>query len=345
MTTPNPPQSQAHPDDLLLPYLQDLLAPDQRSAVELHVAECPRCSDELEGLRETIGLIRDNRVLLCPSDFALYELVRYGTDPGGRVSAHLDTCAPCRQLADEFWTDQPREPMPDLLWAQVRERLPRSAVPQRERDTQDADTLGESWFSRISRLFRFPTLAAAAAAAILAGVILYPRGMPEEMIALSPVAWEQVARPKGLDHAPKRLAMVVVLKGFTERYSQARIDAIYRALAPSMDISERYQVLAPAQVRDSLRKARPSPDDTGKVLATLAQGLDVSTAAMIIIRQRAKVFDIEAQLLDAKSGSIQAHKSEARVPEDQLEHRVCAVVFGMLGVAETGATTEKKPQE
>jgi anti-sigma factor RsiW len=64
--------------DLLMDYLEGVLAPDVRAAVERHVAGCQRCLAFVETYRKTPGILRRATAATMPSDIAqkLRELLR-----------------------------------------------------------------------------------------------------------------------------------------------------------------------------------------------------------------------------------------------------------------------------
>ncbi|SHK97840.1 zf-HC2 domain-containing protein [Desulforamulus aeronauticus] len=55
--------------ELLSPYLDGALATEEREAVRLHVARCPKCSAELEELRACIGMLKELPLIAPPTGF------------------------------------------------------------------------------------------------------------------------------------------------------------------------------------------------------------------------------------------------------------------------------------
>jgi anti-sigma factor RsiW len=64
--------------DLLIDYLEGVLAPDVSAALERHVAGCPRCTAFVESYRQTPGILRRATDATLPADLAqkLQELIR-----------------------------------------------------------------------------------------------------------------------------------------------------------------------------------------------------------------------------------------------------------------------------
>ena len=61
-----------HYDELLLPYAEESLAPEERRVVQEHVDLCPRCSGEVEGLRAMIAALREHKQAFCPEAWEIY---------------------------------------------------------------------------------------------------------------------------------------------------------------------------------------------------------------------------------------------------------------------------------
>jgi anti-sigma factor RsiW len=64
--------------DLLMDYLEGLLAPDIRAAAERHVAGCPRCAAFVDSYRRTPAILKRATAATIPSDLArkLQEVLR-----------------------------------------------------------------------------------------------------------------------------------------------------------------------------------------------------------------------------------------------------------------------------
>jgi anti-sigma factor RsiW len=64
--------------ELLMDYLEGVLPPDLRAAVERHVSGCPRCVAFVESYRRTPGILRNATAVRLPPDLALrlHELLR-----------------------------------------------------------------------------------------------------------------------------------------------------------------------------------------------------------------------------------------------------------------------------
>ena len=54
--------------ELLMDYLEGVLAPDVRAAIEAHVGGCPRCEAFVASYRETPRIIREATTIEMPAD-------------------------------------------------------------------------------------------------------------------------------------------------------------------------------------------------------------------------------------------------------------------------------------
>jgi len=321
-----PPSGAQHPDDLLLPYLEGMLSHDQSAAVEQHLAACADCSAQVLLLRELLENLRLHREAFCPEPWQIFELVHYGRDPAGSVAAHVEECEICAPLAQAFAAAPARESMPPKLWAQVSDRLAAAA--------HDAPTeTRQPWWNleRFREWFRAPAWAiGAATVAVLLVVILYPREIPQQMIAMSSVSWENVAKPKAFHPEAQRAAIILALRDFPASLSKTRVDALYTAVAPSMEVYERYRVVPPASVSEAVRKGAIDPSDRNTMLSGLREGMGVALAVFVTVRSRAEVTSIEAELVDTKNGDVIKKIAEPSVADKDLESGIRKAVLNLL---------------
>ena len=54
--------------ELLMDYLEGVLSADQRSALDAHVARCPRCVAFIASYRETPRILREATATALPAD-------------------------------------------------------------------------------------------------------------------------------------------------------------------------------------------------------------------------------------------------------------------------------------
>ena len=98
-------------EDSLSLYVDGLLSPPDRGALEAHVGSCPSCADHLAAVveaRDAIGALPDvpvpehlfSRIVCSPMEEGLAALVGGDVEPSerDRLLAHIGDCAPCREL-------------------------------------------------------------------------------------------------------------------------------------------------------------------------------------------------------------------------------------------------------
>ncbi len=318
-------ESGKHVDELLLPYLEGLLPPEKRSTVQKHLQDCPQCSAELADLKQTIGDFRQLQGVLCPEPWELYEFVNYGQDTGGTVSRHLAECSVCRDFARSFSVEEQTETMPEELWLKLKERIPKPQIT-------DVDTDRESFglWAGLKLWRGVPALAAGVAAAILLLILLIPREVPRQVVALSPVAWANVPKPKTLPVSHNRAAIIIALEDFPKPLQQTKIDALYRAVAPSMELYERFWILPPNVVKDAVENGLVKTTNTREILRGLRKEFDISVVALATIIARPKAMEIQVKLIDAGSGKTLVTRRMSGVRKDESGPKIGEEVSAIL---------------
>jgi hypothetical protein len=333
-----PPSPADHQSSLLLPYVEDLLSPPEKEKVNDHLNGCAQCAAEAEALRETIALLGGNKEAFCPEVWELYEYAHYGKDSDGLICRHLRQCDPCRESVLALTEKKSPEVMPDQLWRELKQ-----AIPGAHRATPAAEPYSETFFDRVSRLFRFPAIAmGVATAAVLAVVLLRPPDMPQSVVALSSVAWEKAPKPKGLHPSVPRAAIVLSLKDLDPPWPKERIDALYQALAPSMEMYDRIQILTPAMVRQSLDRSDLKLRDTRAVAKAVAEKLSLSAVAVVMVAAGSHGARVQIDLLDASTGRMETRKTEADVPWTDLDNTVRQLTWAALLQLNKGVGAESK---
>jgi hypothetical protein len=333
-----PPSATEHPSDLLLPYAEGLLTPIEKEVLEDHLRGCAQCASELEELRETIALLERNKEALCPEHWELYEYVHYGKDPRGLICRHLQQCEPCSETARELGEKISPEAMPDQVWASVKQRLPST-----HRNAPSAEPDSETFIDRLYRLFRFPAIAVGVAtAAVLAFVLLTPPQMPQSVMALSSVAWENAPKPKGLIPSAKRAAIVLTLKDFDPPWPRERIDALYEALAPPVEMYARFQIVPPRVVRESLDRSELRLAHTRALVDALAKKLSLAAVLVVTVTARGQGARVQVDLLDTSTGNVTYQKTEANIPWTNLDTAIRQLAFSALLPPEKGTEAQTK---
>ncbi|MFH0824859.1 MAG: hypothetical protein V2B18_19065, partial [Pseudomonadota bacterium] len=139
-----------------------------------HMERCSVCSAEYEALSLMHTLLTERPEAFHPRPIDLAAYVKDGTDPGGAIGDHLNTCSSCRQdveivraVFDAAGLDKIIEPqMPPNLRAALELRRPHTGLGR----------FTGGWFERLMDLlgfpFRVPVFALATAAAVVVVVLL-----------------------------------------------------------------------------------------------------------------------------------------------------------------------------
>lgn len=328
MSASTPPNATGHKYEFLLSYVEGLLRPDEAAEVEEHLNACPQCSSEVAELRALILTFRANKRAFCPDPWEVYEFVHYGTDPERKLAGHLEACSACSELAGSLTSESEPELMPSALLRKLKQRLSDQAV-----ETVAANGGFAGILERFFRWVRIPALAAGAAAAVvLLVILLYPKEIPESVVALSSVAWEQAPRPKEFAPSRPRIAVILAFKGFDQPVKQEEIDSFYRALVPSMAIQERVQILPPAALKEAIHDRAVKARDQKQLLTTLSANLGVSQAVIVTVEggPQGQGSRVASRLVDTASGAALASTAEEGVAPNELEQAVKQSVFGLL---------------
>ncbi|MDQ7785518.1 MAG: zf-HC2 domain-containing protein [Desulfomonilaceae bacterium] len=327
MKTSKPPESNNHPSELLLPYAENSLSPGDIRSVEQHLFECPECAMTVERLAETIRILKTHGDAFCPEPWELYEFLFHGEDPDRNMERHVRQCSSCRSLCD-VWAAQPKSLiLPDHL-------LRRIAKGSRETISAAAVTKGPRLFSsrRIFKRFMFPALGvgAAAAAAVLMFVLVMPGEIPQSVIAPGSVTWETVPKPKALQDSRYRTAVVVALKGFPTKWPQSRVDSLYRALAPTMELSQRFEILPPELVSETIREERTRLRTKHDMVTLLRKKLDVERVAIVVVSPDRDQMKIQGELIDTR-GNVSLHRTgEKPVAKEDLNVHMKRMVTDLM---------------
>jgi hypothetical protein len=327
-------------EEHLLDYLEDRLAPERRASVDEHLRSCPECSAKLEGLPDTVRAMRNAREAFCPKTWELYEYVLYEHDPQGRIAAHTRRCDSCRELCESLTGDAGSEPMPASLWDRIRDQLPQHGGKRLHPHGPSMSPI-EQLFGRL----RFPALAAGAAmAAVLLVVLLYPKDKPYVPIALSSVTWQGVPKPKSFGPSRHRAAILLVLKDFPAALPQKKVDAFYQALAPTMELYKRFQIVSPAELTDAIEEGQVRADSRKAVLRSLHKKLGVSTAVVVTLMPRGGGMRIRSELIDTASGAVRAEETVEQVADAYVPSKIRQAVFRLLGSHGKGGGNRRHEQ-
>ncbi|MGC8907922.1 MAG: zf-HC2 domain-containing protein [Desulfomonilaceae bacterium] len=300
-----------HPKDLLLLYVENLLPTHTKTAVMNHLEECPECLSEVEMLSRSVSLLKTHKEVFCPEPWELAEYAIHGDDCSGSVTRHIAHCPSCAQEFHELSQPAPTA-IPDKLWAAIQEEC----AARQERVNR------EPWFKglaahaeRVAASLRMPIMGVgAAAAAILVLVLIqaFPRGAGE-MVALSPVAWQNSSSglvPKGpinlMGAAKKKPSAAIVIR-FNSRkdaLSSEQIDALYERLKPAGIVSNKFKVLTPRTIQTQLGLTGVTPMTRSELLSELHEKCGVSLAALVSLARRGDGYEASVELVELPSQSV-----------------------------------------
>jgi hypothetical protein len=332
MNNSNSNISSKHIDELCLAYVEDVLSPDEKTAIAQHLDRCPTCAGDVQDMSRWVAFVRDHRDALCPEEWQLFDYARGAQDISALLASHVERCPECRSRVDEYRTATTASGVPHALW----ERM----THVRGTSQEAPPATSRSWLYRIweqvAQAFSPPlAMAGAVAAAALVVVILYPSSPSGPALGLSSVSWgpdhadmtlmgEPDIVPKGV--APRtRLAAIVYFKDFKDKPEPDRIDALYRVLEPGRDVRRHYEAVSPATVKEALQKAGTHGSTAGEVLRVLRDKLSVSRALIVTLSEKRDRFAIQAQLFDTGTGVVVREREVADVSAASLSEELEAV--------------------
>ena len=326
MKNSEPPKSTRHPDDLLLPYVEGLLNTEESASVQEHVAECAECSTQVKALGGTVDDLRAHKDAFCPDLWELHEFAFYSSDAARAISEHIEDCPSCKELVQTWQSEPSKEHLPQELWSRVNKALSQDRKKEIRIRAQPTGLM-----ERLRAIFDVPGWAiGAATVVVLLAVMLYPREVPQSVIALSSITWENIPKPKTFQTVPKRTAIIIVLKDFHPAVDQTKIDALYESAAPTMDIYERYYVAPPGVIREAVRKRLVDPSDRTKMLRGLKDHLDLTSMVLVTAVSGTEGIAFEAELIDVSTGKILGKKTGSKLAEAVLGPEVRQAVLNLL---------------
>ncbi|MFH1116162.1 MAG: zf-HC2 domain-containing protein [Pseudomonadota bacterium] len=330
--------SAKHIRDFRVAYLENLLTPEEMSAVEKHVQICDECRTELESMKQWENMLRTNKDSMCPEPWDLFEYVRSGQDPGGTLGAHVDQCALCRSDAMAFAAEPQQKGVPSDLWEKIAglsaDRVEQARPAGRE---TYLGRLAASWSS-----FLRVAVPAVAAAAILFMVVFHhsaDRSMLP-VVGLSPVQWDMKAVgsgdmapvPKAIVPKKERLAIVLLFQGFDKTPPPARIDSLYLALKPTEGLLGRYTAVSPLEVKKSMEENRVKGPDREDLCRMLHDKLRVDRVVLLTIDKHGTSFTIEAALTDPADLKTIRRRDVKSVSEAQLAAELKDAALSVLEI-------------
>lgn len=307
------------------------LAPDEypRDAeeIEVHVAMCESCREELDALKALDAFLREHGDELsdvmadCPTPDQLVKFAS-GEQPDDFMEAHLEYCPDCREqveLVRDLYRLDPSEGDPQPRSAQ--KAAVRRAVSKvcGSREKTAAISPG-GLLHRIRELLHFPSLALGAVAAALLVVALFPRSPQEQRVipVFSDVRWNAPA-PRFVGKslfesekpvtAKKKVALVLLVSG-TGGPTGTEVADIYRKVNLVGMLGGSFDFMAPEDVKTAAAK-RVAPGNMEKLTGSLSEALPVDYLLLFRISESKGRYDLAARLVtkDVNDSRIGAFRS------------------------------------
>lgn len=342
MTRPGNTHGSEHPVDLLLPYVENLLAAEDHARVEQHLASCPECSREVQDLDRMIVSLKKNKEVFCPEPWLLHQFFESGEDPEGTIADHVRTCPQCREDLSEYRSCRESASMPG----------PIRQVFERNYATKASPTVphpGRSIFLTVreylASVFRAPLpVLGTVAALVLLVVLIYPREAVPPVVGLSSVTWEDAyagkrpLTPKGIRlMGPKpaakprpRVAAILVFKGFDQTPAQEEIDSLYTAFSPDRSTKQRLELVPPSQVKQSLEKESAVRADAHYLADTLGKRLDLSAMVILTLTVKRDTFEVQGELIDVVTRKALVKTMRTHPTQKDLPSTVGAAAADLL---------------
>ncbi len=331
---PEDPKSSEHPESLLLSYLEDSLAPEDRAAVQSHIETCADCSAKLDGVSRMIANLKTNQEAFCPAPWVLYDFICSGEDPTGEVVKHIEKCPSCREEAEACKPLPPNETVPAELWAKGKDLIPKKSMYRKP--VEPSEQLS-GLLSRLTSMFNIPVMAVATATAVFLIVVFYPHGTTGPVMGLSSVSWDRTGDDNKLmspvkrtfrigpgDRASERprVATIIFFDDPNPPFKQEQIDLFYRVLKPTSALSARFDFLTPKRVKDVISKGAIKTDSRNDIIKGLHEKLGVSRAIFLTIASKGDRFDVESELIETATGNTVRKKTRKGVSTALIPSRI-----------------------
>jgi hypothetical protein len=286
-------------------------------------------------LESLTSCLKGNKHIFCPEPWELHELVESGEPPSVQMSEHLERCPLCRQELEAYRLGDEEITLPANLAQEVRKEYGQEAPARSETEARLRVPGLRDRFSSFSRVSA--AAVALAAAAVLAVVLIYPRGEMAPMVGMSLVSWgreDGEVLPKSPYATAKKplVAMVLVFDGFPSQWPQARIDELYESLAPTPELEQAYDFVTPRDVSGVISGVTLTPDNRREVLDRLKNSLEVSETLFLEITRKDSSLELGGARVENLSGKTIQRIPAALVDETGLVSRLSGAERSLLRV-------------
>jgi hypothetical protein len=319
---------------LLLRYLEGLLAEEESIAVERLLESSKEAFRELDELKSMVQLMRTSERVFCPEPWLISEFLETGKDPSGELSKHLRECDTCRQEAMVLGIYPVDERIPLTLMEDIRREL---GVTTKEGPLLPSGSRFFLFLDSISTYFRFHwTALAAATAAVLLAIFLYPGPSIGPVVALSSITWDEGKSDLGggllgiVPHAKEHVTTILRFKVSGQRLSQEEIDSFYTAAAPRGRLADDYDFVPPARVKEVVGAENLSSHDLKNMLNMLRTTLAVDKVVLVTVTIDGSRASIQSELIETSTGNRVGAGVHDIVDRGELESKIGSVIYDVL---------------
>ena len=110
-----------HIGDLRFLYLEDMIDQETKTKVEDHLLTCSDCRSEIQELRNLMTTLRENKEMLCPEPWELFDYAR-GAEHKLALN-HVSQCPNCQRQLEEFNEKSGDSLIPDSIWNEVKKSI------------------------------------------------------------------------------------------------------------------------------------------------------------------------------------------------------------------------------
>lgn len=240
--------------------------PEEAREARKHLEECTECMTELESLGRLVGFLREHKeelaaaVAPCPPAEAI-AAAALGEPVDPSIAAHVAFCPECSECVDALRAAAAEQAAPQKDAPDAREkRVIRRAV-EREYGPEPAtrQETQRSFAQFVWSVFRMPSFAVAAAAAVAVAIWLH---VPSEEVlrpAFSDLAWQVQEKPAAardlIRKSPavkRRSVAVMIFAAGKEDIRREDLGALYERMDLPVRVKGSYEIVPPGDVKQAL---------------------------------------------------------------------------------------------